>query len=148
MNEGQKSFWSMKDRMRLSKGQRQIRQAKVIKDRRKYAVHTYFNGKSTIKDMAQKRSMFIHCLLYSHTHNFVLAHCYQVQIFLIFLLKCLFSFSCSKNYLSSSRFFTEFILQHALYPSVPWHTPHYIGNTWVSRGHKTHPSKIYFLCLW
>lgn len=73
------------------------------------------------KEMAQKRSMFIQCLLYSHTHNsvfcFVLAHCYQVQIFHIFLLKCLLSLHSSHNYLSSLRLFAVFVLQHALHPS-------------------------------
>lgn len=88
MNEGQQSFWSMKDRMRLSKVQRQIHQGKVVKDRKNAPSTRIVMGKAQ-EEMAQKSPMFIYCLLYSHTPNsvfcFVLAHCCHVQIFNIFL---------------------------------------------------------------
>lgn len=44
--------------MRLSKVQRQIHQAKVIKERRKYSVHTYCNGKSTARDGTEQVNVY------------------------------------------------------------------------------------------
>lgn len=44
--------------MRLSKVQRQIHQAKVIKERRKCTVHMYRNGKSTERDGTEKANVY------------------------------------------------------------------------------------------
>lgn len=53
--------------MRLSKVQRQIQQAKVIKERRKYVVHAYCNGKSTKREGTEKVNVYSLSALQSHS---------------------------------------------------------------------------------
>jgi len=74
------------------------------------------------KEIAQAKAMFIHCLLLSHIQKFAFCFCigllHQLQIFHIFLQKCLFLF-CPQNYPTSSRLFSIFILSSSMH-----YTPH------------------------